>query len=201
MKLWIAITPGEGGGRGAKDVVVSVYRFLKKKIRSKPKTETKKENILSSLNTLNVKRKEKIYIAAWKKRKHNGNVYIYFFEIPGDERIFVWWNDVFLSVKTDTEKYEEARYQNPEKEWMKDVMCKGLGLERSEMLSSTTTFTLVSSIIHILYSSQYGLLIAPQSLLFSSLCLLMPIFQYSYLRSTRAIIPLILIILSYSALL
>ena len=51
MKLWIAITPGEGGGRGAKDVVVSVYRFLKKKIRSKPKTETKKENILSSLNT------------------------------------------------------------------------------------------------------------------------------------------------------
>lgn len=64
MKLWIAVTPGEGGGRGVKNVVVSVYRFLKKKIRSKPKTETKKENILSSLNTLNAKRKEKIYIAA-----------------------------------------------------------------------------------------------------------------------------------------
>jgi len=56
------------------------------------------------------------------------------------------------------------------------------------MLYSTTSFTLVSSIIHILYSSQYGLLIAPWSLLFSPLCLLMPIFQYSYLRSTKATI-------------
>ena len=77
---------------------ISVSFLKKKKIRSKPKKEMKKENILSSLNTLNVKRKEKIYIAAWKKRKHNGNVYIYFFEIPGDERIFVWWNDLFLDV-------------------------------------------------------------------------------------------------------
>lgn len=128
MKLWIAIACGEGGRSDAKDVTVSVYCFLKKKIRSKPKKEMKKENILSSLNTLNVKRKEKIYIADWKKRKHNGNVYIYLFKIPGDERIFVWWNDVLLDVFLywqTMKKYEEARYQNPEKEWMKDVMCKG----------------------------------------------------------------------------
>lgn len=44
------------------------------------------------------KGKKKIYISDWKKRKHNGNVYIYLFKIPGDERIFVWWNDLFLDV-------------------------------------------------------------------------------------------------------
>ena len=31
MKLWIAITCGEGGQSVAKDVAVSVYCFLKKK--------------------------------------------------------------------------------------------------------------------------------------------------------------------------
>ena len=70
MKLWIAITCGEGGQRVAKDVAVSVYCFLKKKkIRSKPKKEMKKENILSSLNTLNVKRKEKNIYFRLKEKK------------------------------------------------------------------------------------------------------------------------------------
>lgn len=78
------------------------------------------------------KGKKKIYIAAWKKRKHNGDVYICLFKMPGDERIFVWWNDVFLSVKTDFEKIWR-RYQNPEKEWK--MLCVRVGLREKSNTS------------------------------------------------------------------
>lgn len=48
---------------------ISVLFLKKKKIRSKPKKEMKKENILSSLNTLNVKRKEKNIYFRLKEKK------------------------------------------------------------------------------------------------------------------------------------
>lgn len=50
----------------------------------------KKENVPCFFKYIkHQKERKNIYIAAWRKRKHNGNVYICLFKMPGDERIFV----------------------------------------------------------------------------------------------------------------